>query len=241
MIDQFNSKDMNDMNLNVNNLNINQMSQLNEINNQINNKSKIKDSNNSKNFNKPNISNQNKFNIGSNPFPGSTMKNSEEKIPINPLNENTSKDKQDMDDKLLKSQISYKHSVILSKYYDYPQDEKENQINKLLEDINNYGEITKKEIEKQIELNPQYYMSIEEEYEKGNTSTNFEGFKNLYFVLSILASALKAQGCNAVIERNNHQNIEEQNETNTVIQFLVNGMYNFKKYIFHFDFDKKKK
>ena len=238
MINQFNSNDMGNMDLN---LNINQMNQFNEINNQISNQSKIKDTNNTKIFDKANIFNQNNF--ASNQIPGSTMINSEEKMPnLNPLNANSksSKYKQDMNDKELKTQISYRHSVELSKYYDYAEDEKETHINKLLEDINKFGEITKKEIEKQNEQNPYYYMSIEEAYEKGNTGTNLEGFKNAYFALSILASALKAQGCNAVIERNNPQNSEEQNEAYTAIQFLVNGMYNFRKYIFHFDFDEKK-
>ena len=80
-----------------------------------------------------------------------------------------------------------------------------------------YGDITKKEIEIEKSKNPDYYISIEKAVDKSNKSKNLD-FKNEYFILSILAKALMS----------------------TTVQFLVNGMYNFKKYIFHFDFGDEK-
>ena len=48
------------------------------------------------------------------------------------------------------------------------------------------------------------------------------------------------EGCIVAIEKDKPSNENENNELNTTLQFLVNGMYNFKKYIFHFDFGEEK-
>ena len=141
-------------------------------------------------------------------------------------------------DSIRKSQIIERHSVEMASYYDYTPDETEGYLNELLEDMNFYGEQAKKEIENQKKINPNKYMSIEEALEKPSKDFLNE-FKSEYFVLGILANALTSQGCFVAIERNNPQKDEEIKEIYTTIQFLVNGMHNFKKYIFHFDFGKE--
>ena len=61
-------------------------------------------------------------------------------------------------------------------------------------------------------------------------------YKNEYFVLAVLSKALNFQGCSLLIERNSPKIIEDKKEIYTTVQFLANGLYNFKKYIFYFDF-----
>ena len=48
------------------------------------------------------------------------------------------------------------------------------------------------------------------------------------------------EGCIVAIEKDQPNNDEGNNELNTTVQFLVNGMYNFKKYILTFDFGEEK-
>jgi hypothetical protein len=56
-----------------------------------------------------------------------------------------------------------------------------------------------------------------------------------YFILSILKTGLESEGCTCEIERDYPQ-FNEEKEFYTAIQFIVNGMYKFKKYKFTFDF-----
>ena len=145
-------------------------------------------------------------------------------------------------DSLRKSQIVERHTLEMSSYYDYTPGEKEENLNELLEDMNSFGEIKKRDIEKQKRENPNKFISIEDAMKKGKNTNDIKSskkilkYKNEYFVLSILAKALMSQGCTVEIEKDEPKNEEEKNEMNTTMQFLVNGMYNFKKYIFYFDF-----
>ena len=147
---------------------------------------------------------------------------------------------QEKKDKIKKDKIINTHSTILSNYYDYSTYDSENEINQLLEDINFYGDYTKKQIEKIKQTNNDKYISIEEAMKLGNNVTNNKCYKNEYFVLGVLAQALKIEGCSVLIEKDKTNNEEEIKEINTTIQFLVNGMYNFKKYIFYFNFEYEK-
>ena len=51
--------------------------------------------------------------------------------------------------------------------------------------------------------------------------------------------ALNSEGCTCEINRNNLMG-DELKEVFTTIQFIVNGMYKFKKYILRFDFGEEK-
>jgi len=235
-----------DNNMNINNFNMN-----NKINfqsnidiskniqfnqNQMDNVSKktINSNNDNNSFNQINPINQNNVNLNNNlnSINQNISNNLDVPMPLNPNNQ--------IDlDQLKKSEIMERHSVELSSYYDYTPGETEDNLNQLLEDINYFGDITKREIQKEKSENPDKFIYIDEAIKKGENSNNNK-FKNEYFVLSILAKALMSQSCLVVIEKDKPQSEEANKEINTTLQFLVNGMYNFKKYIFHFDFGEEK-
>jgi len=138
---------------------------------------------------------------------------------------------QEKQDTIRKTNIIEKHSEVYSSYYDYTPKEKEAYLDELLEDINYYGEITKKNIEEERNLNPNKFMSPEEALNLYSYNKN-----NKFFVLGLLGKSLESQGCLVVIEKDDPKNKEENKEINTTCQFLINNMYNFIKFIFHFDF-----
>ena len=149
---------------------------------------------------------------------------------------NFDKKEQEKRDTMKKSEIIERHSQMTS-FYDYTPGETDGELIKLLEDINYFGEISKNEIQKQKTENPNKFISLEDAEKMGKkTNLRMKNFKNEYFILSILAKALMSHGCLVVIEKDEPKTEEENKEINTTLQFLVNGMYNFKKYIFHFDF-----
>ena len=192
--------------------------------------------NNSKIYEKPNNPNpndMNPLNNNNNYISGSKKGSSYFHKELN----NAQDEEQEKRDTIRKTQISLKHSLESSQYYEYETPgEKENDLNELLSDMSFYGEITKKEILREKEINPNKYISIDEAIEKGRSVFSQEGYQNEYFVLSILAKVLMNEGCIVAIEKDKPNTTEGNNELNTTVQFLVNGMYNFKKYIFHFDF-----
>ena len=100
-------------------------------------------------------------------------------------------------DNIKKSQIIDRHSEKYSTYYDYTPGETEANLNELLEDINSFGDITKMDIEKDLESNPNKFIPLEDALK--------DGFENEFFALGLLGK-----------------------------------VYNFKKYIFHFDFGEEK-
>ena len=63
--------------------------------------------------------------------------------------------------------------------------------------------------------------------------------QNDFFILSVLKTGLECEGCTCEIERDFPQ-FNEEKEFYTAIQFIVNGMYKFKKYKFTFDFGEEK-
>lgn len=157
------------------------------------------------------------------------------------------KDEQEKKDKLKKKEIIELHGKKLANYYEYPPEEKEKNIDLLLKNINYFGEIVKRENEnneKKQKLNyNSKYISIEDAIESEKTSKYKKvEYKNEFFVLALLANALKFQGCNVRIEREKAKDTDEEKikELNTTIQFLANGMYNFIKYVFYFDFGEEK-
>ena len=156
---------------------------------------------------------------------------------INKYNQTKIKEEQEKYDKNKKNEIIELHGKILTNYYDYPPTERDNNIITLLKNINYFGEIMKNEIQKEKYSNN--YINIENAMILGNNSKNQE-YKNEFFVLACLSNALSFQGCEVLIERDNPKNDQKIKELNTTIQFLANGMYNLKKYIFYFDFEEEK-
>ena len=141
------------------------------------------------------------------------------------------KEEQDKKNLLYKNKIIQMHGKTLTNYYEYSIEERDKHLDNLLEDMNYFGEIMKNEITKDKKLIANYY-SINDALEFGHNKKKKTEYKNEYFVLALLANALKFQGCDVLIERDYAKKEDKINELNTTIQFLANGMYNFKKYIF---------
>ena len=157
----------------------------------------------------------------------------------NPISSNPLNVKVEKEALLIKAEIIERHGVQYTNYFEYPQEKKEQFLNQLLVEISLFGDITKKEIEKEQKLNSIRHISFEEAMSIGyNKNKNM--YNNEYFVLAVLSRALTFQGCSVLIERNNPINEEDNKEIYTTVQFLANGLYNFKKYIFHFDFGQEK-
>ena len=91
------------------------------------------------------------------------------------------------------------------------------------------GSIMKKEIIEEKTNEPEKIISIEEATKDKEI-----------FCLGILAQNLENIGITTAIERNESNNIESQNESNTILQFIVNGKIEKKKYDLHFDFGEKR-
>ena len=93
--------------------------------------------------------------------------------------------------------------------------------------------IIKNEIIQEKQNNCEKYISIEEA-----TKNN----KNIdeIFCLGLLAKNLENCGIITAIEKNPEQNDETIKQENIVLQFILNGLTEKKKYDFHFDFGEEK-
>ena len=96
--------------------------------------------------------------------------------------------------------------------------------------MDSFGLLIKKKIEIEQSSNPSKFISLDEAFNNGD-----EHLK----ALAKLKIALNTEGCTCKIERNNLSN-DEMKEAFTAVQFIVNGMYRFKKYIMTFDFGEEK-
>ena len=104
----------------------------------------------------------------------------------------------------------------------------EEKVKEVLEDMCVLGSIMKEEIIEEKQKNPEKFISIEEatKEEKKNDST---------FCLGLLAKNLENLGITTAIEKNDNQEEESEGASNTVLQFIMNGMIEKKKYNLHFD------
>ena len=108
-------------------------------------------------------------------------------------------------------------------------------INNLLENMCIYGNIIKKEVEEEKQKNPKQFISLEE-------ALKAEEYDQELFALALIANELKKIGVEAIIEKYEKNEDEEDDEEGlTVLNFLLNGLNNkIKKYDLHFDFGEKK-
>ena len=136
----------------------------------------------------------------------------------------------------LLEELKYSEIDKLSSTAEYSSEEQENHINQLLEDINNFGESSRITIKKELKLktNCHKYISIEEAFDLGNKNSENKRYKDDFFVLALLANTLKIQGCLVLIEKDKPEN--KNSNFNSTLQYLINGIYNLKKYTFYFDF-----
>ena len=225
----------NSMNIN-NNMNNNNMN-IDNINNNFNNNNMNNNMNNMMNINNNNMINPNLFNNNMNNFNNNNIINPQN-IMNNPnpnmIDLNNNKDK--IDQKLL-DDICNTTVVKHSNYYDYVQSDTSKHLNELLKNMDSFGDIIKKKIEQERLSNPNKFISINEAL---SFNLQNELKRQDYYVCSLLKLALESQGCTCEIERDYATTENEKKEFYTAMQFITNGMYKFKKYIFTFDFGEER-
>ena len=111
------------------------------------------------------------------------------------------------------------------------EQQKNQQINNVLEDMCIYGEITKKEIKEEKIKHPEKFVNTSEALQMEKKD---EGL----FALGLLSSNLEQLGIETAIEK--EHNPEEQKNDLVSMQFLSNGMINKKRYDLHFELGEKR-
>ena len=104
----------------------------------------------------------------------------------------------------------------------------EEKVKEVLEDMCILGSIMKEEIIEEKIKNPEKFISIEEATKEDKKN---EGI----FGLGVLAKSLENLGIITAIEKKPSQEEELEEESNTILQFIMNGMIEKKKYDLHFD------
>ena len=159
--------------------------------------------------------------------------------------------KEDLNRKItLKNYEKKKKEILLARYQERNQKTDQNSINdnsesenndnnqkqkKLIEDMCIIGDIIKNEITEDKE-NKDNYISVEEAT-KSNDKNSSE------FVLGLLAKNLENIGVTTVIEKEKKEKEEDEikyEESNTLLQFMVNGLATKKKYELHFDISEER-
>ena len=113
----------------------------------------------------------------------------------------------------------------------YKSVKREVKVREVIEDMSEMGAIMKEEILEGRKKKPERFIPIKEAINEKNRD-------NGMFCLGILAQNLESMGITTEIERNPVQTEESQNESNTILQFIMNGMLDKKKYDLHFDLEK---
>ena len=107
---------------------------------------------------------------------------------------------------------------------------REAKVREVLEDMSAMGSIMKEEILEDRKKRPERFIPIKEATKEHNRN-------NGLFCLGILAQNLERMGITTEIEKNASVTEESQNESNTILQFIMNGMIDQKKYDLHFDLE----
>ena len=127
---------------------------------------------------------------------------------------------------ILERQAKLRKEQLMNKTYENKS--REEKVKEVLEDMCVLGDIMKEEIIEEKAKEPEKFISIEE-------ATKEENKNSSNFCLGLLAQNLENMGITTAIEKNPTNNEESQNASNTVLQFIMNGMIEKKKYNLHFD------
>ena len=130
---------------------------------------------------------------------------------------------------ILNRQYMLRHQQFLNQNYNSVK--REAKIREVLEDMSSMGSIMKEEILEDRKKRPERFIPIHEATKENNKN-------NGLFCLGILAQNLERMGITTEIEKNAPVTEESQNESNTILQFIMNGMIGQKKYNLHFDLGK---
>ena len=110
----------------------------------------------------------------------------------------------------------------------------EEKIKNIVEDMCIMGNIMKKEIINEKKNHPEKFIPIEEAIK------DKENDNGINFCLGILAKSLEDIGITTAIEKETSDKEESIKASETVIQFIMNGMIDKKKLDLHFDFGSKR-
>ena len=127
---------------------------------------------------------------------------------------------------ILNRQNMLRHQQFLNQNYNSVK--REAKIREVLEDMSSMGSIMKEEILEDRKKRPERFIPIHEATKENNRNSGI-------FCLGILAQNLERMGITTEIEKNAPVTEESQNESNTILQFIMNGMIDQKKYNLHFD------
>ena len=127
---------------------------------------------------------------------------------------------------VLNRQKRIRREQFLNKKYNSMNNEEK--VKEVLEDMSEIGSIIKEEIIEDRKNKPNRFIPIKEATKEKNRD-------NGVFCLGILAQSLEQIGITTEIERNPVLTEEGQNESNTLLQFIMNGMINKTKYDLNFD------
>jgi hypothetical protein len=126
----------------------------------------------------------------------------------------------------LERQAKLRKEQLMNKTYENKT--REEKVKEVLEDMCVLGDIMKEEIIEEKVKEPERFISIEE-------ATKEENKDSSNFCLGLLAQNLENMGITTAIEKTTTNDEESQNASNTVLQFIMNGMIEKKKYNLHFD------
>ena len=145
------------------------------------------------------------------------------------INEEESNVKEKNDEIEYKEEREKKKEEIVERQKKYMSGEiKKENVKEVLEDMCVLGSIMKEEIIEEKKKNPEKFVSIED-------ATKEENKKNGTFCLGIVAQKLENMGITTAIEKNESNDENSIDTSNTVLQFMMNGMIEKKKYDLHFD------
>ena len=109
----------------------------------------------------------------------------------------------------------------------------EEKIKEILEDMCVLGDIMREEITEEKEKEPEKFITIQE-------ATKEEKINEAEFCLGILAKNLENIGITTAIEKDLKNDEDSRSQSNTILQFIMNGMIEKKKYNLHFDLGEKR-
>ena len=109
--------------------------------------------------------------------------------------------------------------------------QKNKKINEVLEDMCIYGAATKKEIKKEKEEHPEKFVETSKALSMENQDPEL-------FALGLISQNLENLGIETAIE--NNQDLNEQDNDSTSLQFIGNGLIDKKKYDLHFEFGEER-
>ena len=112
------------------------------------------------------------------------------------------------------------------------QSQNKESVSQLLEDMCILGNFMKEDIIQKKIIQPEKFITIEDALRKNEYDS--------FFCLGILAKQLEDIGIVTAIEKNEAKDIESINMSSTILQFIMNGFIEKKKFRLHFDLGEKR-